>query len=100
MSARIVMLGPIKGGKIQAREVTPNDAAAYVNGGNWRVFFSLYDGELADATVLMHTRLWSADTPAKKKALLTAWRAVEQLSPRGIALEFDLPLSCAECRAS
>jgi hypothetical protein len=94
------MLGPHDGKKIQAYEITPMDGSAYVQGGNWRVFLSLYDGELGNATVLQHARLWAAETPAEKKALLTAWEAVKQLSPRGVPFEIDLPLPLAECRAT
>lgn len=100
MSQRIVMLGPHDGKKIQAREISAMDASAYVAGGNWRVFLSLYDGELANATVLQHARLYAPQSKAQKKALETAWEVVAQLSPRGIPFEIDLPLTVARCRAT
>lgn len=104
MADRVIMLGPLRQGDVvEALEVTPMDAAAHLNDGKWRVGLSLYSGELANATVLVREQghEWGKDESAVgKRKDNDLWEMIQMLSPRGVSLFIDTPISLAECRAS
>lgn len=90
MAARCVMLGPVVDGRAECVEVTPSDAAAYVRGSKWRVSFTLYAGDLADATVIV---------PEQNVNEAEVWGAVRKLSGQGRFFSVPVPIPLAEALA-
>lgn len=92
MSERIIILGPTDGETIKAAEITPMDAGAFLT-GPWRVRLALFDGPLANATVI-------GPKPYERVVTEGDWRAALTICPDAIPLSLDLPLSLAEFGAT
>lgn len=93
MSDRIVILGPHDGETMQAAEIPPMDAGAFLNGDNWRVSLTLFSGPLANATVL-------CPKPIDRPITAGEWRAALLICPQAIPFEIQLPIETADYGAT
>lgn len=71
---------------MRCAQVNASDASAFVASGKWRPSMTMFDGALADATVLMTT----GSTPE----LEASWKFVEKVC-KGDFFTLDVPLSVA-----
>jgi hypothetical protein len=88
MARRIVVLGPAGVGSIRTLEVNSMDAGAILASGDWATSLTMYDGPLADATVLR-------PHPVERPVFERDWHSLKRICYEAREVTLDLPLSLA-----